>query len=173
MSYGDFCVFKFAKKRIINACKRYSVDGGNRWSEWRCNLLDLIECEWRMEVVEMQCAQWRSCGWNNAKLIRGGCDVWSGHDIPAYFMMCSDDGSFVIVPYFLKQWFGNFLRADDRCHAVRTYGWLKLFYEGDGFLILRRRVCVLRLPVGVSGTLRSAVSQLDSIGESLCLFGIG
>ncbi len=87
-------------------------------------------------------------------------------------MICGDDGSFVIVPYFLKQWFGSFLRADDGCHAVRAYGRLMLFYKGDGFLILSGRVCV-EIACGGSGTLRSAVSQLDSIGESLCLFGIG
>ena len=64
-------------------------------------------------------------------------------------MIRGNDGSFVIVPYFLKLWFGSFLRADDRCHAVRAYGRLMLFYKGDGFLISRKRVCVLRLPVGI------------------------
>ena len=32
---------------------------------------------------------------------------------------------------------------------MRAYGRLMLFYKGDGFLILRKRVCVLRLPVGI------------------------
>ena len=59
-------MFKFAKESRINACKRYSVDGGKRWSKWSCNLVDLIECEWRMKVVEVRCAQWRACGWDNA-----------------------------------------------------------------------------------------------------------
>ena len=65
MSYGDFCVFKFSKERIIKASERYSVDGSKRWSKGRYNVVDLIECEWRMEVVEVRCAQWRACGWNN------------------------------------------------------------------------------------------------------------
>ena len=69
--------------------------------------------------------------------------------MPAHFMIRGNDGTFVIVPYFLKQRFGCYLRADDGCHAMRTYGWLKLFYEGNGLLILSGRVCMLGLPVGV------------------------
>ena len=69
--------------------------------------------------------------------------------MPAHFVTRGNDGTSVIVPYFLKERFGGFLGADDGCHAMRAYGWLRLLYKRDGFLKLSGGVCML---VGVITT---------------------